>query len=54
MVEWCRFPKEESQPGGKITISVGVSNYPEDGENVEIILKAADAALYQAKEEGRG
>ncbi|PLY01378.1 MAG: GGDEF domain-containing protein [Desulfuromonas sp.] len=34
--------------------SVGVARYPEDGEDRETLLKHADAAMYQAKEEGRG
>lgn len=37
----------------KITFSAGVSSYPEHGDNIEDILLAADAALYQAKESGR-
>lgn len=53
LIEWYRFPKEETQPGGKITISVGVAGYPEDGEKPEEILWAADSALYRAKQEGR-
>jgi len=53
LVEWVRFPKEETQPGGKITISCGVSSYPEDGETPEEVLNAADKALYRAKREGR-
>lgn len=52
-VEWVRFPKEETQPEGKITISVGVAGYPEDGTTAEEVLNAADKALYRAKAEGR-
>ncbi len=33
--------------------SVGVSVYPEDADNGEELVKAADAAMYQAKEQGR-
>jgi diguanylate cyclase (GGDEF)-like protein len=53
LIEWARFPKEETQPGGKITISAGVSGYPEDGTTPEEVLNAADKALYRAKAEGR-
>jgi diguanylate cyclase (GGDEF)-like protein len=53
LIEWVRFPKEETQPGGKITISAGVSGYPEDGTTPEEVLNAADKALYRAKAEGR-
>ncbi len=37
----------------KISLSVGVSSYPEDGVHGEEILKKADKALYRAKESGR-
>jgi len=43
----------ESQPGGKITISIGVANYPEDALTRSSLLKAADTALYDAKKAGR-
>lgn len=36
-----------------VTLSVGVALYPEHGRTSEEILKAADAALYQAKNAGR-
>lgn len=36
-----------------ITTSVGVSIYPEDGRNVQALIKNADIALYRAKEKGR-
>lgn len=37
-----------------ITFSVGVAAFPENGSTSAEILKAADAALYRAKHEGRG
>ena len=36
-----------------ITISMGVSIYPNDGEDEEALLKNADIAMYRAKEEGK-
>ncbi len=36
-----------------ITCSVGISNFPDDGEDVESLLKHADIAMYRAKEAGR-
>ena len=36
-----------------ITTSVGISLYPDDGEDPEALLKNADAAMYRAKEIGR-
>jgi diguanylate cyclase (GGDEF)-like protein/PAS domain S-box-containing protein len=35
-----------------INASIGVSFYPEDAQNAEVLIKHADAALYHAKEMG--
>jgi diguanylate cyclase (GGDEF)-like protein len=37
----------------EVTISLGVSNYPEDGETVEELINLADEALYRAKKAGK-
>jgi diguanylate cyclase (GGDEF)-like protein len=36
-----------------ITVSGGISLYPKDGTTAEVLLKAADAALFRAKDQGR-
>ena len=36
-----------------VTTSIGVSIYPDDGEDAETLVKNADTAMYQAKENGR-
>lgn len=36
-----------------VTCSVGISLYPDDGLNAESLIKNADTAMYQAKENGR-
>jgi len=38
---------------GNITASMGISAFPEHGEDMEEILRAADNALYVAKDHGR-
>ena len=37
----------------KVTVSLGVAAYPEHGDKPEVVLKAADQALYSAKNSGR-
>ena len=38
---------------GAVTLSLGVAVFPDHGATGEKVLKAADAALYRAKAEGR-
>ena len=42
-----------AQSLGTVTISAGVAAFPEDGDTGEMLLAAADAALYEAKNKGR-
>ncbi len=52
-IEQHAFQGEETQPNGKLTVSIGVATYPEDGESSSILLQKADEALYKSKENGR-
>ncbi len=54
-----RIIEAVSQPfdinGSKVTIgaSIGIATFPQDGSDYQTILKSADMAMYQAKEEGK-
>src|SRR5438309_150892 len=43
----------EEFSGGRVTVSVGAAEYPTHGETPEELIASADAAMYQAKGEGR-
>lgn len=49
----CLTIQHRQQALGPITISSGIAAYPEHGASGDILLQAADAALYQAKADGR-
>jgi hypothetical protein len=48
-----QFPHRDVQPAGRITVSIGVAAYPEDGGDAGEVIVAADKGLYKAKHEGR-
>jgi diguanylate cyclase (GGDEF)-like protein len=52
-IELEKFFKEEVQPGGKLTISIGTATFPDDAGNYSNLVEKADKALYQAKNAGR-
>jgi len=47
------FPHQESQPGGNLTISLGVAAFPNDACDIKTLVGQADKALYRAKEKGK-
>ena len=47
------FPGAVGLRDGRLTASLGVATFPEDGVTVTSLLKASDGALYQAKAGGR-
>lgn len=52
-VEAHPFPGGETQPLGKVTISIGVAGYPRDGVEAPELLDFADQLLYKAKNSGK-
>jgi diguanylate cyclase (GGDEF)-like protein len=47
------FVSHRRQTLPAVTISAGVATYPDHGPTADAVLRAADAALYQAKARGR-
>ena len=47
------FPASDAEHG-KIEIgsSIGIAMFPKDGEDIDALFKAADAAMYKAKQSG--
>ena len=43
----------ESVMGTTIGVSIGISCYPQDGEEPDRIISCADAAMYRVKNAGR-
>ena len=39
--------------GGKVTMSIGIAEYPSHGDTPEELIASADAAMYQGKSQGR-
>lgn len=52
-IEETPFSNEESQPMGKITVSIGGSCLSDGMMTVEDLIRSADEALYRAKRNGR-
>jgi len=48
-----KFSGEQDMPQGRLTASLGVASFPEDGRTYTALIHASDIALYQAKANGR-
>lgn len=44
--------EHEKRPVGPITLSIGLAVFPENGDDLQTVLRAADVALYDAKRAG--
>jgi diguanylate cyclase (GGDEF)-like protein len=48
-----RFPDGIYQPGGALSVSCGVSCFPDDSRKAENLIRCAEAAVTEAKRKGR-
>jgi diguanylate cyclase (GGDEF)-like protein/PAS domain S-box-containing protein len=53
MLQTVAEPHRVDQHELHVTTSIGLSVYPDDGMDAETLIKNADTAMYQAKENGR-
>ena len=53
LVEKEPFPHEKDPPIFRVTISVGVTSFPQDTDSEENIIRLMDQAMYKAKKDGR-
>ncbi len=53
MIETLTAPHEVAGHAVRSTVSIGISMFPDDGEDAETLIRSADTAMYQAKERGR-
>lgn len=53
ILEKIRVPIEIEGENHRVTASVGIAVYPQDGNNSESLMKSADLAMYHAKSHGR-
>jgi diguanylate cyclase (GGDEF)-like protein len=52
-VEKHSFAREEGQPGGSLTVSMGIATCPADAATAADLVRCADRALYVAKAGGK-
>ncbi|WP_333872966.1 putative bifunctional diguanylate cyclase/phosphodiesterase [Methylobacter sp.] len=53
ILEALALPHRIDQHDLHISVSIGISIYPDDGRDAETLIKNADTAMYYAKENGR-
>lgn len=52
-IESSPFEGEATQPGGNLTISLGVATFNDDGRDGSTLMEVVDKRLYKAKADGR-
>ncbi len=53
VIEAAPIGRAGETPAIPVTVSIGVAAFPPDGGTAEELLRAADLALYRAKQNGR-
>ncbi|MDD5045066.1 MAG: sensor domain-containing diguanylate cyclase [Candidatus Omnitrophica bacterium] len=53
IIERQPFPHEEILPNKRLTVSIGISAYPEDGTTASSLIDYSDKLLYKAKHKGK-
>ena len=49
----CSLPLQVEQHHLQVTASIGISHYPEHGQDLDTLIKHADTAMYRAKARGK-
>jgi diguanylate cyclase (GGDEF)-like protein len=52
-VESYPFKGRDTQPNQKVTLSIGIAAFPDDGSDRSALIQCADLAMYRAKNGGR-
>ncbi len=53
LIDQHKFADEQIQPSQSLTVSIGLSCFPNDAETKSELILAADKALYEAKKTGK-
>ncbi|MEB0136366.1 diguanylate cyclase [Actimicrobium sp. CCC2.4] len=53
LIEQIALPMVLDQQDCHVTASIGISTYPNDGEDIHALIRSADVAMYRVKELGR-
>jgi len=53
LIQGQQFTREDHETTAPVTVSIGVSCYPDDGLDAQALIHKADTFLYQAKNNGR-
>ncbi len=53
ILQTLAVPIPVGETGANVSASIGIARYPQDGQDLEALLKAADAAMYRVKKDGK-